>query len=207
MASPFLLEPHDSNPVIERPSQDGGAMLPHVPAIDDQLHMWFTQSSDWTSIPTAIYHATSADGMDWTIDEAPALTADGNGFDAFSVGEGVVVADGEQWVMFYNAREIPGPGPGPAIGRATAPSPAGPWTADPDPILRVGEGAWDSGFVTPNAAISDDGSITIIYSGGTDYSGFEATSLGLAHAQNGVSFTKHDQPVMSGVDGWDGHYV
>jgi predicted GH43/DUF377 family glycosyl hydrolase len=183
-------------------------MLPKVIEVDGELHMWFTQTIDWMSVPSAIYHATSANGLSWEIDPEPALTGDGNGFDAFSVAEGVVVADGEGWVMYYNARAVPGPGPGPAIGRATAVSLEGPWTAAPDPVLSVGDaGAWDSGFVTPSTAFRTEAGTRLIYSGGTDYASFAATSLGLATSDGTETFTKLDAPIMSGTDGWDGHYV
>ncbi len=208
MTSPFRLIPYESNPVIPMPGPEGGAMLPHVMSFDGVLHMWFTQSEDWLSAPAVILHAVSADdGETWEVDSEPALTGDGNGFDAFAVGEPVVVTTDGGLVMYYNGRSVPGPGPGPYIGRAVAESPAGPWAADSDPILDVGApGDWDSGFVTPNAAFVDDEGTQLIYSGGTDYVALEATHLGLAESADGIAFAKHPEPVMSGESGWDGHF-
>ncbi len=208
MTSPFRLIPYESNPVVPMPGPDGGAMLPHVMSFDGVLHMWFTQSEDWLKAPAVILHAVSTDdGETWEVDPEPALVGDGNGFDAFAVGEPVVVATDSGLVMYYNGRGVPGPGPGPHIGRAVSESPSGPWSPDPDPVLTVGApGDWDSGFVTPNAALVEESGTKLIYSGGTDYVALEATHLGLAESADGVEFAKHAEPVMSGEAGWDGHF-
>jgi hypothetical protein len=205
MHSPIRIEPYDGNPVIETPSDAGGTMLPRVVVSDDVVHMWFTQTTDWRSVPSAIYHAASTDGLTWDVDEEPALSADGDGFDAFSVASGTVVETDDGWVMYYNAAAVPTMGPGPAVGRATAPGPDGPWTADPEPVLVTGEaGSWDSGFVTPNTAIVTDAGIRLYYSGGVDYPAFEPMSTGVATATDATTFTRQPDPVIFGVDGWDG---
>ena len=208
MQSPISLEPYDGNPVIPTPTDTGGAMLPSVVVADGIVHMWFTQTADWMTEPTAIYHATSPDGLTWEVDEKPVLTADGDGFDAFSVGEGTVVETDDGWVMYYNAAAEPTIGPGPAIGRATAPGPDGPWTADPDPVLVTGDqGSWDSGFVTPATVIVTDEGIRLYYSGGANYPEFEPTATGLATAPDTTTFTKEPGPVIAGVKGWDGQFA
>ncbi|GMQ94801.1 MAG: hypothetical protein BMS9Abin12_2309 [Acidimicrobiia bacterium] len=208
MNSPFRAEPYTQNPVIEKPSEQGGAFLPRVVVSEGTFHMWFTQTTDWMAVPTAIFHATSSDGLEWNIDEQPSLLADGEGFDAFSVAEGTVVETGDGWVMYYNARAIPGPGPGPGIGRATAPSPNGPWVADPEPVLVSGEpGTWDSGFVTPNSAVVADGGVLLYYSGGTNYIEFAPTATGLAKSEDTSAFVKESVPVIEGASIWDGRFA
>ncbi|MEZ5175440.1 MAG: hypothetical protein R2823_04460 [Acidimicrobiia bacterium] len=207
MTSPFALEPYAANPIIQQPTETGGSMLPAVLLVDDLLHMWFTQTTSWSTVPTAIYHATSIDGFEWVVDPAPALEADGSGFDAFSVAEGRVIQIDGVWIMYYNAREEPGPGPGPAIGRATAPSPDGPWKAGPSAVVRTGNAAaWDSGFVSPAAAIASEDGVQLFYSGGTDYATFGPTATGLARSVDTKAFTKESRPVIDHGTGWDGHY-
>ena len=55
----------------------------------------------------------------------------------------VIQADDGTWVMYLWG--VPAEAfSGGVIYRATAPSPAGPWVADPEPVLPLGEpGAWD----------------------------------------------------------------
>lgn len=202
--SPFRIEPNDTNPIIEKPTDQGGAMLPSVVVSDGVIHMWFTQTTDWMAVPTAIFHATSDDGLAWTVDPEPVLTGDGEGFDAFSVAEGTVVDMGDRWIMYYNARAVPGPGPGPSIGRAVAEGPGGPWVTDPEPVLTVGDpGSWDSGFVSPNTALATEDGIMLFYSGGTNYIELEPTATGLAMSVDSTQFTKSSEPVLSGSATWD----
>lgn len=203
--SPFHLEPLAANPIIERSSESGGTMLPEVELIDGRFHMWFTETEDWSSIPEAIYHATSDDGMTWTVDDEPALTGDGSGFDAFAVAEARVVEDGDGgWVMFYNAMEAPRYGaPGTAIGRARADSPFGPWTAEPDPVLTIGaSGAWDAGFVLPASAVWFDDQILLFYSGGRDLRA-PGWSTGLVKI-DGEALTQLPDAVIRPVRFWNG---
>lgn len=212
-SSPTSLVPSDANPVLARPVPAGVAMLPTVIELDGMMHMWFTLSDDPFSVPTAIFHAVSEDGLSWIVDESPALTGDGTGFDAFQVAEPVVfptLPGGEGLVMLYNARSAPGPGPGDAIGMATAPGPAGPWTAATDPVLVVGgSDEWDAGFVSPASVVigPDQATLHLYYSGGTDYLSFSPFATGLAISEDGIAWTKHPEPVLAPQgSGWDGQF-
>lgn len=208
MTAPFTLVPFDGNPVIPAPGPKGSSFLPAVVVESDTFHMWLTSSPDLLAVPTAIYHATSDDGISWTIDDTPAVAADGEGFDAFSTADARVVAlDGGMWVMFYNARSEPGPGPGPAIGRATAPGPGGPWTTEAEPVVVTGQ-VWEAGFVSPASVIINDDGVSLFYSAGSNYAAFEPTLTGLATAPSVFdSFTKHGSPVLEPKgSGWDGHF-
>lgn len=53
------------------------------------------------------------------------------------------------------------------VGLATSPSPSGPWTRSPAPILEPGPaGAWDDIFVTnPSAHVFPNGSALLVYKG------------------------------------------
>ncbi len=203
--SPFGLRALADNPLIERPSDSGGALLPEVKLIDGVYHMWFTQTTDWATVPEAIYHATSDDGIAWTVDDEPALTGDGDGFDAFAVAEGRVVEDGDGgWIMFYNAMPEPMYGaPGIAIGRATADNPFGPWTRDVEPLITVGDtGAWDSGFVLPASALWFDDEILLFYSGGKGVR-TPGWSTGLVKI-DGDDIARLPDPVMRPLRSWNG---
>ncbi len=203
--SPFRLEPFAGNPVLERPADTGGAMLPEVRVVDGTFHMWFTQSPDWLSVPEAIYHAVSDDGVSWTVDEEPALTGDGDGFDAFAVAEARVLREDDgTWIMYYNALDAPRPGPGAAIGRATAAGPEGPWVREDDPIVTVGpEGSWDSGFVTPSSVVrTDDGRTLLYYSGGKDIMS-EPAYAGLVIIDADGALTRLEEPVLGPEEGWN----
>jgi len=204
-ASPYRLVAFEHNPILEKPSDKGGAMLPEVRLVDGTFHMWFTQSADWTAVPEAIYHATSKDGFTWKVDEEPALTGDGDGFDAFAVAEArVIQADDGTWVMFYNALAEPRPGPGAAIGRAVADTPEGPWRRDPEPFLVTGEpGSWDSGLVTPASVVRHDGRILLYYSGGIDMTKPGShMRVGLV-VIDGDAVTRRPEPVFAENAGWD----
>lgn len=205
--APFRLEPHEENPVLRKSAVGGAVFMPEVHYRDGSFHMWFTATGDWVKEPLAIHHAVSSDGILWTIDSDPALEADDEGFDAVSVSAGRVVEMEDGWVMYYNASARPVAGPGEAIGRATAPGPEGPWTADPEPVLGVGEpGAWDSRFITPNTVVATESGINLYYSGGSAPVNMGPQTLGLARSTSGRVFEKLPTPVIDGTSPWDGGF-
>ena len=95
-----------------------------------------------------VFHATSSDGLTWEIDEA--LPFEELGLELSPPGPipgSVIQADDGTWVMYLWG--VPAPqSEGAVIYRATASSPAGPWVADPEPVLpwvRPGRGTtWGS---------------------------------------------------------------
>ena len=77
---------------------------------------------------------------------------------------------------------------GAVIYRATAPSPAGPWVADPEPVLGLGEaGAWDDLALDFPAVVPMGGGYLMLY-GGID--GNETTRIGVATSDDGISWQK-----------------
>jgi predicted GH43/DUF377 family glycosyl hydrolase len=88
------------------------------------------------------------------------------------------------------------------LGRATAPGPDGPWTIDPQPILTPGPtGSWDAGGLQwPSVVQTNEG--YRMYFAALDRRGGRA-SIGLATSDDGLTWTKHDGPVLTaGVD-WE----
>jgi hypothetical protein len=144
------------------------------------------------------FHATSTDGVAWTIDEA-APFAD-LGLDLSPPGPlpgSVLEADDGSWVMYLAG--IPAPlAYGSAIWRATAPSPSGPWVADPDPVLEHGEtDAWDDGVVDwPSVIRTDDGYLMLYNASGEG--DLERSAIGLARSADGIAWERAvENPVVT----------
>lgn len=100
---------------------------------------------------------------------------------------------GDRYVLYYIAltyKDEEGPSiersflnviyPRIRIGLATAPSPAGPWTALPEPILNPVPGTWDEAIVTnPSPCVAPDGRIFMYYRSNTP----KGLRIGLAIAE------------------------
>jgi hypothetical protein len=141
-----------------------------------------------------VFHATSSDGLAWEIDETPALEE--LGLDLSRPGPipgSVIQASDGTWVMYLWG--IPAPlSRGGEIYRATAESPAGPWVADPDPVLRAGElGAWDDSGIDFPAVVPMGGGYLMLY-GGLD--GSDTTRIGVATSDDGITWRKDPEPVL-----------
>jgi predicted GH43/DUF377 family glycosyl hydrolase len=82
-----------------------------------------------------------------------------------------------------------------AIGRITASEPTGPWTADETPALEASAEGWDNFSVAnPYVVKHDDGAYTMYYTGHLKGNGKSA--IGLATSTDGLSWTKHGEPVL-----------
>jgi hypothetical protein len=91
-----------------------------------------------------VFHATSTDGVDWLIDAADPFVNLGVDYSPPGPIPGSVLrATDGTWLMYLWG--IPAPlQDGAELWRATSATPAGPWIADAEPVLEVGErGAWD----------------------------------------------------------------
>ena len=56
---------------------------------------------------------------------------------AMCISIGVPVVEGDRWFLYYAANSTPCAGPGQHIGRASAPSPVGPWERAADPLVSL----------------------------------------------------------------------
>ncbi|RMG28996.1 MAG: T9SS C-terminal target domain-containing protein [Methanobacteriota archaeon] len=195
--------PYPNNPVLTYGppgSWDSQTLvLPEVFSYNGTYYMFYSGTPDIMSTPFAIGFATSSDGYTWTkYSGNPVFQSDGTGFDAWMVSEARILRVDTLWVMYYNARAVPGPGPGPAIGRATATDLAGPWTPLDTPVLEVGSaGEWDYAFVNPNCVFYDGNQYVMYYSGGGDFLTVEPRMLGMATSPDGINWTKYDDPTTT----------
>ncbi|MBP6978423.1 MAG: hypothetical protein PHD61_07460 [Bacteroidales bacterium] len=143
----------------------------------------------------AIGLAISTDGYHFDKFEGnPVLEPDGQGFDAFGVGQPVVLHADATWVLYFNAMERVGYGAGPYIGRATAQSISGPWIKSDRPVLTAGTlGEWDSEFLKIGSILLlEDHSYIMFYSGGTDWYSQKDLLLGIATSPDGIIWHKYN---------------
>ncbi|HET6745281.1 MAG TPA: hypothetical protein VFH90_05445 [Candidatus Limnocylindria bacterium] len=177
---------------------DYGAVLPSAYFMADGVqHAYLVGFGDARG-DQRVFHATSPDGLAWTVDEADPFA--NLGLDLSPPGPvsgSVLQADDGTWLMYLWG--VPSPGQfGAVIYRATADSPAGPWVADPEPVLGLGErGAWDDlGVDFPAVGRTDDGFVMIY--GASNSADRETSSIGVATSPDGVTWTKDPaNPVIS----------
>jgi hypothetical protein len=142
-----------------------------------------------------VFHATSSNGLDWQIDENPPFDELGLELSPPGPIPGSVIQVGDgTWVMYLWG--VPAPqSEGAVIYRATASSPAGPWVADPEPVLGLGEpGAWDDLALDFPAVVPMGDGYLMLY-GGID--GTETTRIGVATSDDGISWQKDPEPVLA----------
>lgn len=202
------IKPYPGNPVFTvgaADAWDGGAVFnPRVVVTGGVYHLFYSGSTDATLPTIAIGYAASSDGFEFARRAAePLLAGDGRGFDARQVSSGVPLYIDNQWVLYYSAGG--GPGPGRAIGRATASDPTGPWERASQPVLVVGNpGEWDGGYIIPESVLFTDGKYVMYYTGGDTWPE-GMPMIGMATSPDGISWTKHNEPVLRpGAEGdWD----
>lgn len=193
---------------------DPGGVVYH----DGQFHMFSNTFTNWPGNTNEIHYYTSADGFSWerqTDDPLPIFQDDSY------MGLGVMathalVEDDGTWVLYFYTMESGGQPFLSRSGRATAPAPLGPWTADPAPLLDPGpEGAWDDRQAQVMSVVkAPDGKYYLYYSG-TPLSG--PPQIGLATSDDGLTFAKYDDPATTDAlyaasdpifkpepGGWDG---
>ncbi|HEY7463504.1 MAG TPA: hypothetical protein VH987_03585 [Candidatus Limnocylindria bacterium] len=175
---------------------DYGAILPSVYFMaDGERHAYFIGFGEERGDQRA-FHATSADGVDWTIDEEDPLAQLGLDLSPPGPIPGTVLqADDGTWVMYLGGLEAPLLRGG-VIWRATSDSPAGPWVADPEPIVGLGErGEWDDLGIDFPAVVRTDEGWLMLY-GGVGNADRESSSIGLATSEDGITWTKEPEPVL-----------
>jgi predicted GH43/DUF377 family glycosyl hydrolase len=194
---------YEGNPVLQRSNNpkwdnqfiDPGAMIYH----DGMFHMFFNGINGFPA-PVGVGYATSPDGYHWTrqtsepVFSATALSDTNFPGSNLFVTSALVEPDGT-WILYFytlGAGGFNGPG---EIGRATALTPTGPWTIDPNPVLSPGPGgAWDAVQVSgPNVLKSDD--VYLMY---YDALGTSSTSMiGMATSSDGVQWEKYNDRATS----------
>lgn len=221
--SESLFSPAQDEPVIDRSTHElldqkysnPGAMIYH----DGQFHMFRNGFSAWPHRTTVTY-LTSPDGLEWTlVGDEPVITKDEVPYAGrLIMASSVIVEDDGTWVLYFytwdNSSAPIGEG---TIGRATAESPEGPWTADEKPLLVKGsEDAWDNQQVGVPSVVKYDDMYYMYYSGFASSGGFDQMRIGLATSEDSISWTKYDDPdttespfaesdpvFLRTEDGWD----
>lgn len=217
---------YEGNPVLQRSNNpewdnqfiDPGGMVYH----EGMFHMFFNGINGFPA-PVGVGYATSPDGYHWTRQtNEPVLSANAlketnfTGSNLF-VTSALVEPDGV-WVLYFytlGAGGFMGPG---EIGRATAPAPAGPWTLDPDPVLKPGpSGSWDEVQVSgPSVLKTEDGYLMYYDAFGNN----NTSMIGMATSSDGVQWNKYNDPASSdpafaesdpvlrvSAEGWDSKRV
>lgn len=191
---------------------DPGAMVYH----DGQFHMFRNGFRDWPA-SVQIGYVTSPDGYIWTkSSDAPVLeSAEVPYAGVAALASSILVEDDGTWVLyFYTWQSASFPSTG-GIGRATAPGPTGPWSPDPDLVLKPGKtSAWDGRHVLAPHVLRTEAGYVMYYSG---YNLKGQQWIGRATSSDGIQWVKYDDsattdalfaesdPVFQSAPGeWDG---
>lgn len=167
---------------------------------DGTLHLLRNSFSSWPG-DSSVHHLTSTDaGLTWDLaDPDPILTNDDVPYaDRIAFVTSAVVEDDGSWTAYLYTYD--GVGRRAVIGRATAPGPGGPWAVDPDPVLEPGdEGDWDGVRLAEPAVLRVDGEYRMWFVG---FDERRISAIGYATSPDGVTWTKHDGPVLTGEQPW-----
>jgi hypothetical protein len=195
---------HPDNPVIGVDDlgswAPGGAWVSSVVDDGTTYHMWFTgttvDTNGWIT-GVAVGHATSPDGIAWTMDPAnPVINPGESGeWDDESLDGGPVVYDGTQFKMWY-AGWSDGDSD---VGYATSPD-GSIWTKYPgNPVMEHGPpGSWDDTWLQPATVLVEDGTYRMWFHGRAEdyYSG----QIGYAKSSDGINWTRWPEPVLEPAD-------
>ena len=172
---------------------DPGAAVYH----DGSIHVFQNGFVGWPA-PVGVGYWRSDDlGKTWIeVSEDPVF--DGTDLDYVgraALASSVLVDDDGTWVLYFYTWDSPGwPAGQSKIGRATAPSPTGPWTADPQPVLFPGPaGSWDEYAVLAPSVIKTETGYEMYFAGRTR----DGAMIGRATSPDGISWTKYDNPATT----------
>jgi hypothetical protein len=163
---------------------DPGAVVFH----DDKFNMFYNAIPHYPA-QGAVGYATSPDGIDWlrndtkpifTVEDVQWLSKSGN------IQANSVIMEDDTWVLYFTASNSITSLTG-VVGRATASSPTGPWSVDPEPVLKPGEsGEWDAGNVGHVDVIKNNKGYIMYYS--------NPGGIGRATSPDGKHWEKYNDP-------------
>jgi predicted GH43/DUF377 family glycosyl hydrolase len=171
--------------------------------VDGVLHMFPNSFSNWPG-RVRVPHLTSEDGSTWVLDEAAELLdTDGGLFTmaepGIDVSTGYLAEDGT-WVLYFETVQTNEPW---AIWRMTAPAPDGPWTIDGAPAIEPGEeGSFDVGGVQWPSIVRA-GDRWAMYFTGLGAAGRGSGVIGVAFSDDGITWTKEDEPALTATETWE----
>lgn len=183
-------------PVLNAADLDGkSAVLPGALVIVDGTYHAFLVGFGDAIGDQRPFHATSPDGVNWAVDEGDPLEGIGLELaDPGAIPTSVLIETDGSWTMYIWGRSDPAGVRAASVWRATATAAAGPWVADPEPVLTPGVDAWDSRDVDfPSVVRTADGYL-MAYTGVTDR---EIVHIGLATSTDGIAWTKLPEPIIS----------
>ncbi len=176
---------------------DPGAVIYY----DGMFHIFRNAFHGWPAA-VEIDYLTSPDAIAWTeMSDKPVLsTSDVPFAKKAALASSVIVEDDGTWVLyFYTWNTSNGASGKSEIGRATASNPLGPWTIDPEPVLKPGSsGTWDEDSVDGPAVRKTDKGYVMYYAG---YGKTRSASgkIGMATSEDGIVWTKYDDPATTSV--------
>ncbi|MFN8531179.1 MAG: hypothetical protein U0670_21455 [Anaerolineae bacterium] len=194
LTSPDPTVPHGRPRDWDGRFSDPGTVIYH----GGLFHMFRNGFQLWPG-SVQIGYLTSEDGVTWTEQsEDPILRSADVSFAGVAIlSSSAVVEDDGTWVLYFytwdtTAHRLDAGG---TIGRATAVDPLGPWTVYPEPILTAGSaGEWDDIQVSkPHVLRTEDGYL-MYYSG---HNHDQERSIGLAMSDDGIHWTKYDDPATT----------
>ena len=169
--------------------------FPRVLNDGSQYILWYNGRPGQFS-PWATGVAASPDGDDWTKDASnPVLGTGAPGdWDEAHRGQAAFLLEGSEYKMWYSG----GPNAGSwHTGYATSTNGIDWNIYSGNPVLLAGDpGAWDEAEADAPAIINDGGTYKMWYHGcNSDYS---VCSIGYAESPDGIDWTKHGSPVLTG---------
>ena len=170
-----------------------GAVIYH----DGQYHL-FVNGYPGFPADNGIGYRVSDDGVNYEwVGEQPLLRSEDMPNDPIAIAASdVLVLEDGTWVLYYfNFNSANWPRIEATIGRATADDPAGPWTADEDPVFVPSDDddAWDSASVSYASILETEDGFEMFYMG-SDRLGNE--SLGHAVSEDGIEWERDADPVF-----------
>jgi predicted GH43/DUF377 family glycosyl hydrolase len=152
-----------------------------------RFHMFYNCQYEWPPQEVSIMYAVSDDGVTWERVSQGSIVAERDipyRVSYILAGSAFVENDGT-WVLYFCSQSAPV-----LIGRATAPSPEGPWTVDPEPVLVPSAKGWDSYSVRrPDVVRVADG-YRMYYLG----IGQAGSMVGMASSSDGIHWTRYNDP-------------
>jgi len=195
---PFV--PASNNPVFNASKPGLLYVDPGAVIVADGTFHAFTNYG--TGLNQDVHHATSSDGIIWEAvgDDKNVLSVADTGYIWLAMPTTGLIQDDGTWVMYFYGWKDQKPfeeldNYSTIIGRATSPGPDGPWTPDPEPVLKPGgSGAWDAHQIKHSTVVKTPEGYALFYTGITR-SGEQA--IGMANSTDGVHFTKYDDPATT----------
>ncbi len=198
---PFAINYDDHDPIIERGayrSWDGrftsvGAAFFH----DGQYHMFRNGYPDWPR-PSGIAYHVSDDGMTWEqVGDEPVIAGEAVNamFDVeTALVYSVLVDEDGMWRLYFQGFPPEDSGIPGGVILATAEEPTGEWTIREDMVIMSdGMNSWDNGAIGGPSVIVVDGEYRMYYHGRS------GTGIGVATSEDGITWTKHDDPATTDV--------